>query len=99
VFDSSAAAAPGFIQCFIGNSNLSKVYVGSTNPFTGLFPLGSGANVVRITTTGTVAGCVADQAGLTVYQPMSVSVTKINSQTVKHPAPVGPKAGTPLSSR
>jgi hypothetical protein len=92
VADASGAANPAFIQCFVSTPTASKVYVGSTAPFSGLYPLASSANVVKIPKAQAIMECASDESGIVLYQPMTFSLVNIDKQTVKHP-PAAAKSG------
>jgi hypothetical protein len=75
----------GIVECFITDGHLSRVYAGATSVIgSDGIPLPSAANVVRIPRgSGVLAGCFAS-APVTFIQPLSVSFTKVDSQSVKH---------------
>ena len=78
----------GAVECLAVNRDFSRLVVGSTVDFTadGPSPLVSAANVARILPGGTVFGCITT-APVSFIQPLELSFTEINGQTVKHAQP------------
>ena len=76
----------GIVECFVTDQHFSKLYAGATSaidPDDGI-PLPSAANVVRVPRgTNLLAGCFAS-APVTFLQPLAVSLTRVDSQSVKH---------------
>ncbi|HSS67518.1 MAG TPA: hypothetical protein VLK34_03130 [Nocardioidaceae bacterium] len=75
----------GIVECFVTDQHFTRIYVGATSaidPDAGI-PLPAAANVVRVARGAhLLSGCFAS-APVTFLQPLTVSLTRVDSQSVK----------------